>query len=378
MIRRETGFSLLELLLVVLIMGFVLAASSDMFVSLLRGYKQQSKIAETNIEGIIGLELLRRDIESAGYGLPWSIPAGTTYREAINVTAADYNDSITNPPRAMLAGDNLTIDPGLLGVASGSDYLVIKAINIARNDACTKWTLSSGATWTPSSENLQSTDRVIIISPGTSAANSRTVVAPSGSQLGAVVKLSDVPGLSSPNETRIVYGVAPEDTGDVNKPLWMPFNRADYYVRTSGTMPGRCAPGTGILIKALVSQSDGGFDGVNMFHLLDCVADMQVVTHRDNDLDGVAETFYSGLLWVPAGTGAAQTIRDQLKEVRVYVLAHEGQRDTSYTHPTSTMLVGLQDGGFVYGRNFDLSTIANWQNYRWKVYTLIATPNNLR
>ncbi len=110
----------------------------------------------------------------------------------------------------------------------------------------------------------------------------------------------------------------------------MPFNRADYYVSTSVTRPGRCAPGTGILMKAVVNQLDGGFSGSSL-PLLDCVADMQVVTYLDTDLNGQAETPSTGLS-VAAGPGAAQTIRDQLKEVRVYILAHEGQRDTSYTH----------------------------------------------
>jgi hypothetical protein len=80
---------------------------------------------------------------------------------------------------------------------------------------------------------------------------------------------------------------------------------------------------------------------------------------------------------VAEGPGAAQTIRDQLKEVRVFILAHEGQRDTSYTYTKNPILVGLMDGATLYGRNFDLTTIPDWQNYRWKVYTLVVRPNSL-
>jgi len=360
--KREAGFSLIELIVVVAILGFVLAAISEMFVGLLRGFKQQSKITETNIEGVIGLEMLRRDIQSAGYGLPWIIPGGTTYSEATNAVALAYNDA-SDPPRALLSGLDV----------NNRAYLVIKAINVARNETCTKWThlLSTGATtpWTPSSENLQSTDKVIVISPGTPATTSRTLVvnATTGEFF---TTFSSLAGFSSADENRIVYGVDP------NTDLIMPFNRADYYVSTSVTIPGRCAPGTGVLMKAIVNQGNGGFSGSSL-PLLDCVADIQVVTYLDQSIppDGIAETFSNGLS-VAAGPGAAQTIRDQLKEVRVYILAHEGQRDTSYTHTTNPMLVGESA---TLGRNFDFTTngITNWQNYRWKVYTLVVRPNSL-
>ncbi len=374
--KHEKGFSFLELLMVMVIMGFVLAGGSEMFVSLLRGYKQQSKITETNIEGIIGLELLRRDIESAGYGLPWVIPAGTTYQEATNTTADDYNDSTTSAPRALLSGDNIGTGGAGNNIVNGSDYLVVKAINLGRNDACTKWTnlLTSGATttWDPSTEDLFSTDRVIVISPGATATNSRSLAGPTGANLGSILQFSGVSALADPNETRIVYGVAPADGANL---LGMPFNRADYYVSTSVTIPGRCAPGTGVLLKAIVSQSDGGFDGGNMLPLLDCVADMQVVTRLDMTIppDGQWEATSDGFI-----AANAQAVRDQLNEVHVYLLVHEGQRDTSYTHGANTILVGEQVGATVFGRNFDLTTITNWQNYRWKVYTLVVRSNNLR
>jgi prepilin-type N-terminal cleavage/methylation domain-containing protein len=99
MINRKTGFTLMELIIVMAILGLVLAATSDTFVGLLRQYKQQGKIAETNIEGIIGLELMRQDVETAGFGLPWVIPTGVTYNEA----AVGYNDSPSSPPKAILS-----------------------------------------------------------------------------------------------------------------------------------------------------------------------------------------------------------------------------------------------------------------------------------
>ncbi len=361
MIKNEKGFSLVELLIVMLILGFVLAATSDMFVSLLRGYKQQSKIAETNIEGMIGLELLRRDIESAGYGLPYDV-TGASYLEATNAVALNYNDQPSNPPRAFVAGDNITV----LNYVNGSDYLVIKAINVAMNDTSTLWTngtitafLVSTMTWSTLSSNLTGTDRCIVIAPGSDPdpdKNSKLIVVAGGS---FYTQFNNLSAFLAKDETRLIYGVDP----DTN--LRMPFNRADYYVSTTTASSGRCAPGTGIFKKAVVSQSDGGFSGTNIYELLDCVADMQVVFGLDRDEDGTAESYSPFLTNISTGVQlTAALIRAQVKEVRVYILTHEGQRDSSYIHPTTGILVGEVGIG---GRTFNIGTNVN---YRWKVYTL--------
>jgi hypothetical protein len=101
---------------------------------------------------------------------------------------------------------------------------------------------------------------------------------------------------------------------------------------------------------------------------------MQVSFKLDRNNDGNLSdtTVMSDLSAVPL---TAQQIRDQVKEVRVDILAHEGQRDTSYTYFSNTILVGPSAA---LGSNFVLTTIPDYQNYRWKVYTLIVKPNNLR
>jgi prepilin-type N-terminal cleavage/methylation domain-containing protein len=358
MIKRKTGFSLIELLIVMAILGLVLAASSDTFVGLLRQYKQQGKIAETNIEGIIGLELLRQDLETAGYGLPWVMPSGMTYAEA----AAGYNDSPA-PPRPIV------IDHNYAGGLNNADLLVIKAANISRNATSQRWTyLQTNApqvkTWYTASgiqapENPASTDYVVVLSPGSSDADIRTLVQVGGTWApifspGNIASFA--PGAQDP-QPRYVYGIS--DT----LPR-MPFNRADYYIsKTTVDVPQRCAPNTGVLVKSMISQSNGSRS--DHLPLLDCVADMKVI-FRIDPLGNGSLTNTDDI-----STLSAQQIRTQVKEVRVYILAHEGQRDTGYIHPQSTIAVGE----FGLQHNFNIGTNVN---YRWKVYTIVVHPKNMR
>jgi len=381
LLSTEKGFTLVELLITMVVFVLVIAGASQVFTGLLTQFKQQSKMAETNIEGIVGLDILRRDIEHAGYGLPWVIPAGITYSAAETFSATPcgtgttanpttFNDSSPNAPRAIVSGNNTCLN--------GSDYLVIKAINVATDNTSNKWALLGNTgvlRYDISGDAFNTSDRVVVLDPGTSDATFRTLVG-SGStffkQYSAVTDFNP----SDSTTTRFIYGV--RDGADPK----VPFNRADYYINKSN-VPMRCASGTGVLYKATINH--GSTSGTNQFTelpLLDCVADMQVTFWRDTDGDG-------NINWPPSDDISgltAQQIRDQLKEVRVYVVAHEGQKDTSYDFSMNNAREYLS---VIEVLNTDSRTInlANLKNlvgdpeykyYRWKVYTLVVKPNNLR
>jgi hypothetical protein len=159
----------------------------------------------------------------------------------------------------------------------------------------------------------------------------------------------------------VIYGVDP----DTN--LRMPFNRADYYIQRPSSIPQACAPNTGILYKATINQGDGAR---NPEPLIDCVADMQVVYRLDTNNDGAIDSTLDNISGL-----TAQQIREQLREVRVYILSHESQSDMSFRFANSTITVGE----FGLGRTFNLSATigSGWENYRWKVTTLVVKPRNL-
>jgi len=396
MIKREDGFTLVELMITMVVFVFFIAAASNVFTGLLTQFKQQSKLAETNIEGIVGLEILRQDIEGAGYGLPWD--GIISYEE----TASDpysLDDATTGVPKGIVSENDSTFSSPN-NIFNGSDYLVIKSMGVARNGASEKWTTlrsslekvdpSAPSTYVrpwategetdyaapPVSENLQDDDRVIVLSPGGSGIQ-RLLVSDGSDYSKKYSEITATPWRpADPIETRLVYGVDPASN------LRMPFNRADYFIRrfdTSGNSiaPRRCAPNTGVLMKATVSHSDGTYIDLP---LLDCVADMQVIYGLDNDADGDFEPGVTGSTDGYAEDLTAftsQTIREQVKQVRVYILAHEGQREGSYDYPSTTVGLGTDVSG---GRIFDLKANIGdpeYKYYRWKLYTIVVTPNKL-
>ncbi|OGW28583.1 MAG: hypothetical protein A2X59_06770 [Nitrospirae bacterium GWC2_42_7] len=422
MIRREAGFTLVELMITMVIFVFVIAAASQIFVGLLTQFKQQSTIAETNIEGIVGLNIMRRDIENAGYGLPWTLPpawlippCNAGYLEAGSAgvtilatpwTEINFNDGPpTNPtrgtdlanacnsPAAIRSGDQAC--PAASACPEDADVLIIKSTSAAaaQNNASHKWTyVEPGNTvkeWDVLGERLNNNDRVIVLS--LTDTYPRGLIVDSGSFTtrynATTAPDSLVDAAFAPLDTtdpRVVYGI---DNPAAGVALRLPFNRADFYVRTPGTMPTKCAAGTGILYKATVNHGDDPATAavevagdLTELPLLDCVADMQAYYRLDTDDNGTVDSDVNSI----AGL-TAEEIRTQLREIRVYVLAHEGQRDPNFTFNNftgaSTCATCIRVGqSAILGRDFDLLTITdtNRLNYRWKVYTIVVQTKNLR
>jgi len=400
-VKKQSGFSLIELIITMTVFVIAMAVISSIFVPMLTQFKQQSKIAESQVERLVGLDILRRDIEQAGFGLPWVIPSVVAYQETIADGATgwverDYNDGPpdnpsrgtdlagdSNPPAAVRNGNDIA------GTLNRSDVLVIKATNIAINEAATKWTyvvgLAGGGNavniWTAPPdprEDLNNGDRVIAVIPSRGGANQRILVADSAGNF-SVQFNNPFPSNFAPSTERdvfLVYGVDP----DTN--LRMPFNRADYYVEVPGDMPPRCAQGTGVLYKGVVNQADGT---KTQTRLLECVADMQLIFGWDADEDGDFVPGSGDAYLDDLNIYTASDIREHLKEVRVYILAHEGQRDPGYNFSgfstdagACSTCVEVGDVDTIgFGRYFDLTLIPNYQDYRWKVYRLVVKPANL-
>lgn len=390
---NESGFSLIELIIYMGLLGILMAAVFSSFIPVMQKGSRQWRIAETKVETGNGLDLLRADLEHAGFGLPWEFPAGAVinpYSEP--AVPATMNDA-PNVPRAILSED--------LSISSmnTSDYLSIKALNVVLGDTSQKWgwlgrdAAHATAVQSLSDNALVVADRVIVINPKVSLGQYRQLVIDQATgdyfARGNAANLDPFSPPATPNDPDgvkyLVYGI---DNIDPRRP----YNRSDYFL-LNANVPRQCAPGTGVLHKATLNQANDNF---SLLPIVDCVADFQVVYYLDTNGDGGWDTRAnaSGL----AGL-TAQQIRERVKSVRCYILTHEGGIDREYTHPNVNKNVGETDpvavnalpvpdpdstaaGILLAGRAFDLSTLAGigatWRNYRWKVYSIAVTPKNLQ
>lgn len=396
------GFSMAELLVVMGIFIVVIMISSGAFEIIAKSASKLIKSSDSNIQGVIGLEIMRADLASAGYGLPWTSPgtafvynfdesqAGANFL-ANGINPADFND--TNIPVAV---DSNKTPRAVQSAAAGSpasagelgrDYLVIKSTALGDNLAVKKWSYVEGVGATSSlkewggAEDVSVGDRVITLKSATVEGKPYRdlVVDP------ATFKFSPLPdgfyyAVPAKSGGKYIPPAAYQaDSGDIflvygvssSKNLTFPYNRVDYYIKrptTAGSITARCAPGTGILYRANLNHTGGG---TIPDPLLECVADMQVVYSLDTNGDGGVDQWADDL-----ATLSAATIRAQLKEIRVFILAQDGQKDSSYTYPSSTVQVG--DRG---GRAYDLTQLdgigTEWRRYRWKVYMLVVSPANI-
>lgn len=378
--RDNRGYTLAELIIVMMIFSVVMALISLSFSSITNNSSVLVKGVETDIGGLIGLELLRSDLESAGFGLPWSLPENVTYQETTlgalvpafpGTAASSYNDRPPDLPKAYDAGDNVGLN--------GSDYLVLKgtAVGMSRPSRCWGYlNYSSAGTIIRRSKSGMELEpnkgiRAIVLK---SAADSgvvtrELVTAAPGSTAFTLVYNHTLPVGFMPKsrlDSYLVYGVAPEakDADNRHVMLSFPYNRADYYISPAG---GSCAPNTGTLYKTTIDHSGGK----TPYPLLDCVADLQVLFVLD-DNGSVTEFDEENT----EEKQDAAFVRKRLKEVRLYVMAQQGRRDPGYSFP-------MTDPGKVISLGQERSWTRDeflrngWEHYRWKVYSIVVQPRNL-
>jgi len=431
--KNIRGFTLLELLITMALVIGVLMITSSAFNSILKTTGRLVSSEESNIEGVVGLELFRHDLQQTGFGIPFSFYSSASdakpkYAEAVVEPAKWLNDGSGtagapgsgNVPRAVaswnyIPASTATSDEGgaTYNVLTGTDYLAIKATTVATNTAAQKWTYLSysaggkaAKSWPNAYDNLvASTDRVIVLSRSFSSTGVLTnslVYAPFDPTTYWVNYTNGAfnSAYSPTNSQEIFYMYGIVKSTD----LVMPFNRADYFVAIPGDttkVPSSCAKdstgnlNTGILYKTNVNHgtTSGTKTGkLTYIPILDCVADMQAVFGWDLNGDGVIEesSAYNSDSTKISVSGTTITaaaiktvmespseIRNKLKYIKVYIMAQEGRKDTNFTN-VSPITVGDSTNGSLT-RTYTVANLSalGWLNYRWKIYRIVVRPKNL-
>lgn len=388
-LKQNNGFTIIEMLIVLVIFSMLMIITAKAFDIVLTKSAVISKSEESNIEGVVGLEMFRHDLEQTGFGLfteTDSVPP--TYDEtAVSTIAADYNDSPNNIPRALVGGNNLNKSDDSI-ILTGTDYLAIKATTVSRSKVAQKWTyingIGSSKVW--GTNDFTTSDYVIAVRQ--TFANSelkRKLIYSPPSSFSVTYKTaasSYVNPFGPPSDAvqYFYYGI------DDNLPR-APFNRTDYVVkRVAGDSPKSCATGSGVLYKATMNQSTSSSGGGMVYiPLIDCVADMQVVLGWNTgsppgptvdtytNADGSAQSGSAN----PVSMTDPVYIRQHLKLIKVYILAQDGGLDKNFKNTETNMVVGDHDlGEDSLTKTVDL-TSSNFLNYRWKLYRIVVKPKNI-
>jgi prepilin-type N-terminal cleavage/methylation domain-containing protein len=416
---NQKGFTLIELLVVMVVFTIIIVITAGAFKTILTQSAKLLRSEESNIEGVIGLEMLRHDLQQSGYGLFTETMANPYAGEATIAPPSNFNEaSLTSPPRALVTGNNLaavtdnsSVAGNTFSLLAGTDYIAIKGMPVGRSKASRRWTYlqrdASGAvvpaSWASSAENFATNEKVMFLRRKFSTGSSTLAVEREPSTGDFYFPFSNVAfvGYSNNYNDYVVYGL--DDAASLPR---MPFNRSDYFVArpsAAGSVPGFCAPNTGILYKTIVNNSTAGSGGrLSYMPVLDCVADMQVVLMWDlmdsaaAGMDGSVDTYTSAdgsvksgpgdttdvirALTTPAvalttGEDPANYIRTRLKGIKIYVLAQNGRLDPGYTSP-SPITYSTTEASLTRPAGFNINA-QNWQHYRWKLYQMVVRPKNL-
>jgi len=382
-ITNNYGFTLVEMLMAMVMFIVVMMMTTDIFERMLPKTKFISKSEESNIEGIVGLEMFRRDLEQAGFGLFTDIEIPPpSYNEVVSSSPLSaYNDAPNGIPRAIVAANNLSSS-----VLSGTDVLVIKATSAALNPASQCWTsikgLGASRIWGANDLSASRNDRVVVVSQSYKNGELRRKLAYDSASPTALTVTYKADGSyaapfapSSNDKQYYYYGI------DTIAPR-APFNRTDYYVeRVAGDLPAGCSPAAGVLYKSVMDQSDGTMEAMAV---LDCVADMQVVFGWNTGGDPAGnsvDTYTNAAGELPTGSlnvlslNDPKEIRTRLKLIKVYILAQDGGFDKNYNNTTTAMRIG--EVGETGDPKFIDLTAPAYRNYRWKLHQLVVRPKNL-
>jgi prepilin-type N-terminal cleavage/methylation domain-containing protein len=395
----EKGMTLVELMVCLVVILVVMAGATAAYLKLMTGFKTQSRVSETYMANMCGMEMLRFDIEMAGYGLP---------RSGNPTNLPSYNEAVTDgtyAPNPVIFNDSPVVQgtpPNTNGIprpfvfsANGglnnSDVLVIKSSVAGTSDASKKWSIiyfdATTAKWVVrqwgnAGMDMAASDRFIVLNQSFAALDKQLQLSGTWNFAFTTALYTDASALPTPASTsdiHTIYALGPSSA------TRMPFNRADYHLyRPAANFPQKCYPNSTILYRSTINHGDGKR---NEQAVLDCVEDFQVAFGLDTNDDRTIDSWQTSLAPLDDdanGITDALEIRNQLREVRVFILYHEGSKDEDFRFSGALTLGDAQTGTLsTFTPSSDAATCSRCgqplaMHYRWNVARLAIKPMNLQ
>ncbi|WP_029520372.1 type II secretion system protein [Persephonella sp. IF05-L8] len=327
--NNKKGLTVTELLVTMFIVGIILAAAYFTYIKLLKGFKSESSKVATQIENLVGLEIIRLDLEHIGYGIPvdetnkiidW-VNKELIFRSTLNNT-----NSITRG--YLLAKCN----SGSLDITyDGRENPT--AVYVSVIDTNTKLFFAAGTINNGIIENLM-------------ALNGNTVTC-----------LNNRVYIAYPVRDSVYDGTR---NGCVNS-----LCEEITYSLSQTNLIDRCNPDTYNLIRKVGPSATSGEP------VLNCVADWKVTFDIDTDGNGIIDTGEQNQSSPPLNN---TDIRNKLKAINVYILVQEGRYDADFTY-SQAVDCGSKKCVQINGQDLELPT--NYEHYRWKPLMIKVKPMDL-
>ncbi|WP_457643465.1 PilW family protein [Persephonella sp.] len=336
---KNKGLTILELLISMFIFIVIIGAVYFTYIKLLKGFKSESAKVETQIEKLVGTELIRLDLEHIGYGISSDETALITEWDSTN-----------------------------------KELTLRSTLNNTREETI-GWILidcSGGGGCTAVSKSLPAVDRDYYVF-----------------YIDAIDKISKGKGEISIDTGGNISFKTTSPTGGSERFIGFPITQEVYddtangcntgycniidYALSNSNLIDRCNPNTYNLLRRVGEEAINNTGGEP---LLNCVADYTVTFDLDTDNDGTIDTYgYTLPATDTDGDGIDNDeIRNQLKRINFYILIQEGRKQNDFTF---TNVVSCGGGTCINGIDVDLVLPADYQNYNWKVIKISVKPMDL-
>ena len=327
---RQRGFTLIELLIAVFISILVVMALHETYTNLFKGYKTTSMTAESQIESEISTEIIRIDLEHAGYGIS--------------------DDEAKLPIEVSIPGDTLYIRSVVnLSRSNTSSWILV---NCAAPNNC-------DVVSNPDNVDLNNTFLFLKVDV---SANKTRLVYQGESNYSAIGASGAFIGFLYPDASN---GCTVQKCYEIR------------YLLSNSTLD-TCHQDTGSLLR----QVNDSNTGVPVLH---CVADWKVTFDLDINGDGVIDSTerdrnFMGMDKDGDGSVSREEIKAVLRKVNMYILFHEGGRDREFIFSGASSC--SSGGGMCVNAGSNSNTelslpTTDYSKYKWRVIKISVKPTNI-